>query len=205
MVSVGIQLLRYIYRCNNLHEHNRKTHVSTVELIIPEDFRKLKMIKEGSNVTRKGHTQKRDVLADPLYNNKVVTKLINNIMLDGKKGVAQKIVYGAFERVAEKSGKEAIEVFEEAMNNIMPVLEVKARRIGGATYQVPIEVRPDRRQALALRWLTTYSRARGEKTMEEKLANEIMDAANNTGASVKKKEDMHKMAEANKAFAHYRF
>ena len=205
MVSVGIQLLRYIYRCNNLHEHNRKTHVSTVELIIPEDFRKLKMIKEGSNVPRKGHTQKRDVLADPLYNNKVVTKLINNIMLDGKKGVAQKIVYGAFERVAEKSGKEAIEVFEEAMNNIMPVLEVKARRIGGATYQVPIEVRPDRRQALALRWLTTYSRARGEKTMEEKLANEIMDAANNTGASVKKKEDMHKMAEANKAFAHYRF
>ena len=204
MVSVGIQLLRYIYRCNNLHEHNRKTHVSTVELIIPEDFRKLKMIKEGSNVPRKGHTQKRDVLADPLYNNKVVTKLINNIMLDGKKGVAQKIVYGAFERVAEKSGKEAIEVFEEAMNNIMPVLEVKARRIGGATYQVPIEVRPDRRQALALRWLTTYSRARGEKTMEEKLANEIMDAANNTGASVKKKEDMHKMAEANKAFAHYR-
>ena len=205
MVSVGIQLLRNIYRCNNLHEHNRKTHVSTVELIIPEDFRKLKMIKEGSNVPRKGHTQKRDVLADPLYNNKVVTKLINNIMLDGKKGVAQKIVYGAFERVAEKSGKEAIEVFEEAMNNIMPVLEVKARRIGGATYQVPIEVRPDRRQALALRWLTTYSRARGEKTMEEKLANEIMDAANNTGASVKKKEDMHKMAEANKAFAHYRF
>ena len=205
MVSVGIQLLRYIYRCNNLHEHNRKTHVSTVELIIPEDFRKLKMIKEGSNLPRKGHTQKRDVLADPLYNNKVVTKLINNIMLDGKKGVAQKIVYGAFERVAEKSGKEAIEVFEEAMNNIMPVLEVKARRIGGATYQVPIEVRPDRRQALALRWLTTYSRARGEKTMEEKLANEIMDAANNTGASVKKKEDMHKMAEANKAFAHYRF
>ena len=205
MVSVGIQLLRNIYRCNNLHEHNRKTHVSTVELIIPEDFRKLKMIKEGSNVPRKGHTQKRDVLADPLYNNKVVTKLINNIMLDGKKGVAQKIVYGAFERVAEKSGKEAIEVFEEAMNNIMPVLEVKARRIGGETYQVPIEVRPDRRQALALRWLTTYSRARGEKTMEEKLANEIMDAANNTGASVKKKEDMHKMAEANKAFAHYRF
>ena len=130
MVIVGIQLLRYIYRCNNLHEHNRKTHVSTVELIIPEDFRKLKMIKEGSNVPRKGHTQKRDVLADPLYNNKVVTKLINNIMLDGKKGVAQKIVYGAFERVAEKSGKEAIEDFEEAMNNIMPVLEVKARRIG---------------------------------------------------------------------------
>ena len=126
-------------------------------------------------------------------------------MLDGKKGVAQKIVYGAFKRVEEKAEKPALEVFEEAMNNVMPVLEVKARRIGGATYQVPIEVRPDRRQALALRWLTTYSRNRGEKTMEERLANEILDAANNTGASVKKKEDMHKMAEANKAFAHYRF
>ena len=147
---------------------------------------------------RKGHTQKRDVLADPLYNNKVVTKLINNIMLDGKKGVAQKIVYGAFAKVEEKTGKPAIEVFEEAMNNVMPALEVKARRIGGATYQVPIEVRPDRRQALALRWLTTFSRARGEKTQEERLANEIMDAANNTGAAVKRKEDMHKMAEANR-------
>ena len=156
-------------------------------------------------MARKGHTQKRDVLADPLYNNKVVTKLINIIMLDGKKGVAQKIVYGAFDKVAEKAEKPAIEVFEEAMNNIMPVLEVKARRIGGATYQVPIEVRADRRQALALRWITLYSRQRGEKTMEERLANEILDAANNTGASVKKKEDMHKMAEANKAFAHYRF
>ena len=154
---------------------------------------------------RKGHIAKRDVLADPIYNNKVVTKLINNIMLDGKKGVAQKIVYGAFERVAEETGKDALEVFEEAMNNVMPALEVKARRIGGATYQVPIEVRPDRRQALALRWLTTYSRARSEKIMEERLAKELLDAANNTGASVKKKEDMHKMAEANKAFAHYRF
>ena len=154
---------------------------------------------------RKGHTQKRDVLADPLYNNKVVTKLINNIMLDGKKGIAQKIVYGAFERVAEKTGKDAVEVFEEAMNNIMPVLEVKAKRIGGATYQVPIEVKPERRQALALRWITMFSRKRGEKTQEERLANEIMDAANNTGASVKRKEDMHKIAEANKAFAHYRF
>ena len=154
---------------------------------------------------RKGHTQKRDVLADPLYSNKVVTKLINNIMLDGKRGVAQKIVYGAFEEVAEKTGKDAVEVFEEAMNNIMPVLEVKAKRIGGATYQVPIEVRPDRRQALGLRWLTMFSRKRSEKTMEERLANEILDAANNTGASVKRKEDMHKMAEANKAFAHYRF
>ena len=149
---------------------------------------------------RKGHIQKRDVLADPVYKNKVVTKLVNNIMLDGKKGVAQKIVYGAFDEVAEKSGKDAIEVFEEAMNNIMPQLEVKARRIGGATYQVPIEVRPDRRQALALRWLTLYSRKRSEKTMKERLANEILDASNNTGASVKKKEDMHKMAEANKAF-----
>ena len=154
---------------------------------------------------RKGHIQKRDVLADPIYNSKVVTKLVNNIMLDGKKGVAQKIVYGAFNRISEKTGKEALEVFEEAMNNIMPVLEVKARRIGGATYQVPIEVRPERRQALALRWLTVYSRKRGEKTQEERLANEIMDSANNTGAAVKKKEDMHKMAEANKAFAHYRW
>ena len=154
---------------------------------------------------RKGHTQKREVLADPMYNNVVVTKLINNIMLDGKKGVAQKIVYGAFDRVAAKTGKEALEVFEEAMNNIMPLLEVKARRIGGATYQVPIEVRPDRRQALALRWLTMFSRKRSEKTQEERLANEIMDAANNTGASVKRKEEMHRMAEANKAFAHYRF
>jgi len=156
-------------------------------------------------VPRKGHIQKRDVLADPIYNSKVVTKLINNIMLDGKKGVAQKIVYGAFDRVAEETGKPALEVFESALNNIMPVLEVKARRIGGATYQVPIDVRPDRRQALALRWLTTYSRARSEKTMEERLAKELLDASNNTGASVKKKEDMHKMAEANKAFAHYRF
>ena len=154
---------------------------------------------------RKGHIQKRDVLADPLYNNKVVTKLINNIMLDGKKGVAQKIVYGAFNRVEEKSGKPALEVFEEAMNNIMPVLEVKAKRIGGATYQVPIEVKPERRQTLALRWITMFSRKRGEKTQVERLANEIMDAANNTGASVKRKEDMHKMAEANKAFSHFRF
>ena len=154
---------------------------------------------------RKGHIQKRDVLADPIYNSKIVTKLINNIMLDGKKGVAQKIVYGAFDRVAAKTGKEALEVFEEAMNNVMPVLEVKARRIGGATYQVPIEVRADRRQALALRWLTLFSRKRGEKTMEERLANEIMDAANNAGSAVKRKEDMHKMAEANKAFAHYRW
>ena len=154
---------------------------------------------------RKGHTQKRDVLADPIYNSKVVTKLINNIMLDGKKGVAQKIVYGAFGKVEEKTGRPALEVFEEAMNNVMPVLGVKARRIGGATYQVPIEVRPDRRQALGLRWLTMFSRTRTEKTMEERLANEIMDAAGNTGSAVKRKEEMHRMAEANKAFAHYRF
>ena len=154
---------------------------------------------------RKGHIPKRDILADPLYNDKVVTKLINNIMLDGKKGVAQKIVYGAFAKVEAKSGKPALEVFETAMTNIMPALEVKARRIGGATYQVPIEVRVDRRQALALRWLTTFSRKRGEKTMEDRLANEILDASNNTGAAVKRKEDMHKMAEANRAFAHYRF
>ena len=154
---------------------------------------------------RKGHTQKRDVLADPLYNDKIVTKLINNIMLDGKKGVAQKIVYGAFERVEAKTGKPALEVFEAAMNNIMPVLEVKAKRVGGATYQVPMEVKPERRQTLALRWLTTYSRNRGEKTMEERLAGEIMDASNSTGNAVKRKEDMQKMADANKAFAHYRF
>jgi len=156
-------------------------------------------------VPRKGHIQKREVLADPMYSDKVVTKLINNIMLDGKKGAAQKIVYGAFEKVAEKTGKDAVEVFKEAMNNIMPVLEVKARRVGGSTYQVPMEVRPERRQALGLRWLTIYTRKRGERTMVDRLAAEIMDAANNTGASVKKREDTHKMAEANKAFAHYRF
>ena len=154
---------------------------------------------------RKGHTPKRDVLADPIYNSTVVTKLINNIMLDGKKGTAQKIVYGAFGQVADKTGKEAMEVFETAMNNLMPVLEVKARRIGGATYQVPVEVRPERRQALALRWLTLFSRKRSEKTMVDRLANEIIDASNNTGNAVKRKEDMHKMAEANKAFAHYRW
>ena len=154
---------------------------------------------------RKGHIAKRDVLPDPVYNNKVVAKLINNIMLDGKKGIAEKIVYGAFEQIQAKTGKDPIEVFEQAMNNIMPVLEVKARRIGGATYQVPIEVRPDRRQALALRWITTFSRTRGEKTQVERLAGELLDASNNTGASIKRKEDMHKMAEANKAFAHYRW
>ena len=154
---------------------------------------------------RKGHIQKRDVLADPMYNNKVVTKLINNIMLDGKKGVAQSIVYGAFEIIAEKTGKEALEVFNQAMENIMPVLEVKARRVGGATYQVPIEVRPERRQTLGLRWLTKYSRERNERTMKERLAGEILDATNNMGGAVKKKDDTHKMAEANKAFSHYRW
>ena len=146
---------------------------------------------------RRGKIAKRDVLEDPIYNSKLVTRLINNVMVDGKKGVAQKIVYGAFEIIADKTGNNPLEVFEQAMENVMPVLEVKARRVGGATYQVPIDVRPDRRQALALRWITLYSRKRSEKTMEERLAKELMDAANNTGASVKKKEDMHKMAEAN--------
>ena len=156
-------------------------------------------------MARKGHIAKRDVLPDPVYNSKLISKLINNIMLDGKKGIAQNILYDAFAKIEAKTGTPAMEVFDKAINNIMPVLEVKAKRIGGATYQVPIEVKPERRQALALRWITLYSRKRGEKTQEERLANEIMDAANNTGASVKKKEDMHKMAEANKAFAHYRF
>ena len=156
-------------------------------------------------MSRRGQISKRDVLPDPLYNSKLVTKLINNIMLDGKKGVAQKIVYNAFDIVREKTGKDPLEVFRQAMDNIMPVLEVKARRVGGATYQVPMEVRPERRQTLGLRWLTAYSRARNERTMSERLANEIMDATNNLGASVKKREDTHKMAEANKAFAHYRW
>jgi small subunit ribosomal protein S7 len=156
-------------------------------------------------VPRKGNVPKRDVLPDPKYNSKVVTKLINSIMLDGKKGVAQKIVYDAFDVMAEKSGREAIEVFEDAMNNVMPVLEVKARRIGGATYQVPIEVRTERRQTLGIRWLTIATRKRGEKYMMLKLANELLDASNNTGSAVKKREDTHKMAEANKAFAHYRY
>ena len=154
---------------------------------------------------RRGFIAKREVLADPMYNSTLVTKLINNVMLDGKKGVAQKIVYEAFDIIAEKTGKDALEVFVEAMENIMPVLEVKARRVGGATYQVPIEVRPERRQTLGLRWLTLYARARGEKTMKERLSGEILDAINNTGAAVKKREDTHKMAEANKAFAHYRW
>ena len=154
---------------------------------------------------RKVHVAKRDVLPDPIYNSKLVSRLINNIMQDGKKGTAQTILYNAFDLIAEKTGREPMEVFEEAIENIMPVLEVKARRIGGANYQVPVEVRPERRITLGLRWLVQYSRSRGEKTMEQRLANEIIDAANNTGASVKKREDTHKMAEANKAFAHYRW
>ena len=154
---------------------------------------------------RKGYIAKRDVLPDPIYNSKVVTKLINNIMLDGKKAVAQKIVYGAFDIIKEKEQKEPLEVFETALNNVMPVLEVKARRIGGATYQVPLEIRAERRQTLGLRWLVLYARKRNEKTMAEKLAGEIVDATNQNGGAYKKKEDTHRMAEANKAFAHYKF
>ena len=154
---------------------------------------------------RRGQISKRDILPDPMYNSKLVTKLVNNIMYDGKKGVAQKIVYDAFEIVANKTGNDALETFQKALDNIMPTLEVKARRVGGSTYQVPIEVRADRRQTLGLRWLITYSRARGEKKMADRLAGEIIDASNNTGSAVKKREDTHKMAEANKAFAHYRY
>ncbi len=154
---------------------------------------------------RRGRIAKRDVLPDPLYNSKLVTRLINSIMLDGKKGTSQKIVYGAFDIVHEKTGKEPLEAFEQALENIMPVLEVKARRVGGATYQVPIEVRPDRRQTLGLRWLTSYARNRSEKTMRERLAGELMDALNNAGGACKKRDDTHKMAEANRAFAHYRW
>ena len=154
---------------------------------------------------RRGNVPKREILPDPMYNSVLVTKLINSIMLDGKKGVAQKVVYDAFDIISEKTGKAPLEVFTEALENIMPTLEVKARRVGGATYQVPIEVRPNRRQTLGLRWLTNYSRARSEKTMKERLAGEILDAANNLGSSVKKREDTHKMAESNKAFAHFRW
>lgn len=154
---------------------------------------------------RRGNIAKRDVLPDPMYNSKLVTRLINSIMLDGKKGVAQKIVYDAFAIVEEKSGKDALEVFEAAMENVMPAVETKSRRVGGANYQVPIEVRPDRRQTLGLRWLTQYSRARSEKTMKERLANEILDAVNGAGGAAKKREDTHRMAEANRAFAHYRW
>jgi len=163
-----------------------------------------KNAQEGKEVPRRGNTPKRDVLPDPVYGSVVVAKLINSIMLDGKKGVAQKIVYDAFEQIQKTTGEEPLEVFEKAMANIMPQVEVKARRIGGANYQVPIEVRPERRQTLGLRWLTAYTRARSERTMSERLAKELMDAANGLGASVKKREDTHKMAEANRAFAHYR-
>jgi len=163
------------------------------------------IVKEGRKVPRKGHIAKRDVLPDPMYKSKLVTKLINSIMEDGKKGVAQKICYDAFKTMAEKSGKDALEVFEESINNVMPLLEVKARRIGGSTYQVPIEVRPERRQTLGIRWILIAAKKRGEKLMGERLAGELLDAANNTGAAVKKREDTHKMAEANKAFAHYRY
>ncbi|TGB00920.1 30S ribosomal protein S7 [Halobacillus salinus] len=154
---------------------------------------------------RKGPVAKRDVLPDPMYNSKLVTRLINQIMIDGQRGKAQKILYKAFELVQERSGNDAMESFDQAMKNVMPVLEVRARRVGGSNYQVPVEVRPERRQALGLRFIVNYARLRGEKTMEERLANEILDAANNTGASVKRREEMHKMAEANKAFAHYRW
>ena len=156
-------------------------------------------------MSRRGNIAKRDVLADPLYNSKMVTRLINNIMYDGKKGVAQKIVYDAFDIVKEKTGNDPLESFEKALENIMPVLEVKARRVGGSTYLVPMEVRPERRETLGLRWLTTYARARSERTMRERLAGEIMDAVNGNGNACKKREDTHKMAEANKAFAHYRY
>ena len=154
---------------------------------------------------RRGNVPKREILPDPMYNSVLVTKLVNSIMLDGKKGVAQKVVYGAFDIIKEKTGNEPLDVFTQAMENIMSVLETKTRRVGGANYQVPMEVRPARRQTLGLRWLTAYSRARGERTMAERLAGELMDAANNTGAAVKKREDTHKMAEANKAFAHFRW
>jgi len=170
--------------------------IPTITLIIME---------EGSSVPRRGNVPKRDVLPDPLYNSKLVTKLINNIMLDGKKGVAQKIVYDAFQTVEAKSGKNALEAFQTALDNIMPALEVKARRMGGSTYQVPMEVRSERRLTLGLRWITQYSRARGEKTMSQRLAGEILDAINNAGAAVKRREDMHRMAEANKAFSHYKW
>jgi len=162
-------------------------------------------MKGGRTVPRKGHIAKREVVQDPIYNSKVVTKLINKIMWDGKKVTAQKIVYGAFELVAQKTGREALDAFEQALSNVTPMLEVKARRVGGATYQVPIEIRADRKQALAIRWLVEYARKRNEHSMEEKLANEIMDAINSQGAAFKKKEDTHRMAEANKAFAHYRW
>jgi small subunit ribosomal protein S7 len=162
-------------------------------------------MKEGSNVPRRGNVPKREILPDPIYNSVLVTRLVNNIMLDGKKGVAQKVVYGAFDIIQEKTGKDGLEVFQAAMENVMPTLECKSRRVGGANYQVPMEVRPERRKTLGLRWITQFSRARSERTMKERLAGELMDAANNTGNAVKRREDVHKMAEANKAFAHFRW
>jgi small subunit ribosomal protein S7 len=161
--------------------------------------------ERGITMPRKGPVTRRDVLPDPIYSSKLVTRLINRIMVDGKRGIAQTLLYDAFNVIQERTGKDPMEVFEQAIKNIMPVLEVKARRVGGANYQVPIEVKPDRRTSLGLRWLVNYSRTRGEKTMQERLASEIIDASNNTGAAVKKREDTHKMAEANKAFAHYRW
>jgi len=184
---------------------------STYEIIFNVFQRKAKRlskkdnVREGSIMPRRGSVPKREVLPDPMYNSVTVTRLINSIMLDGKKGVAQKVVYGAFDIVREKSGKDPLDVFIAALENIMPTLEVKARRVGGATYQVPIEVRADRRQTLGLRWLTSYARNRNEKTMKERLAGEILDASNSVGAAVKKREDTHKMADSNKAFAHYRW
>ena len=186
----------YIYLTPPLGANGKFCHSSTYDIII---------MKEGRKVPRRGFIAKRDVLPDPVYNSKIVTRLINNIMLDGKKGVAQKIVYGAFDIISEKTGKNPIEVFEQAMENVMPQLEVKAVRKGGATYQVPFEVRPERKQTLGLRWLATYSRARSERTMKERLAGEILDAINGIGGAAKKRDDTHKMAEANKAFAHYRW
>ena len=165
----------------------------------------LYMVKEGSKVPRKGHVPKREVMPDPIYDDLTVTKLVNGIMLDGKKGIAENIVYSAFDYIKEQTGEEPLEVFYKAMNNVMPVLEVKSRRIGGSNYQVPIEVRTERRETLALRWIVSYSRGRGEKTMIERLAKEILDASNGMGSSVKKREDIHKTSEANKAFAHYRW
>ncbi len=162
-------------------------------------------MKEGSKVPRRGFVPKREILPDPLYNSVLVTKLVNSIMYDGKKGIAQKVVYGAFDIVKEKTGRDPLEVFSQAMDNVMPVLEIKARRVGGATYQVPMEVRPERRQTLGLRWLTAYSRSRSEKTMRERLAGEILDAMNQLGNAVKERDETHKMAEANKAFAHFRW
>jgi small subunit ribosomal protein S7 len=198
MSSAFIYMIIFIFTYNC-----RSTECFAVE--ISSTYELIKIVKEGSKVPRKGYIAKRDVLPDPMYNSKVVTKLINNVMEDGKRGVAQKICYEAFDIIKEKTGKEPLEVFEAALANVMPLLEVKARRIGGANYQVPIEVRPERRQTLGLRWLLIAADKRGEKYAREKLANELLEAANNTGAAVKKREDIHKMAEANKAFAHYRY